>query len=122
MTLAQFTELCAKAGYPLTANPDGSGVHSFTGFGYTCILFPFLRGKEVDSVQLFCGFDVAPKTEQIDRWSRDNRFVKAYRAANGRLSVEFDFVVDGVTVTGPYLKRIFMTWEYLLSELPSYFN
>jgi len=118
----KFLEAVRRAGFESAGWQDAAQTRiSFRAMGINCMMFLYMASTDVISVQLFAGFAETVREDKISAWNRDNRFLKAYNFAPGKLSVEMDVLIpkefsDDLLVDSRDI------WSHLLARLSDYFS
>ncbi len=88
---------------------------SAAGFNFSIYLYGGCEQDRVTNLQFSSAFGDKVSVEQVNKWNREKRFLKAYMDAEGELCVEWDVVVSFVTPAA--IRECLGWWETVLAEV-----
>jgi hypothetical protein len=88
---------------------------SAAGFNFSIYLYGGGDRDRITNLQFSSAFGDKVSLEQVNKWNREKRFLKAYADAEGELCVEWDVVVSFVTPAA--IKECLGWWEMLLGQV-----
>lgn len=83
------------------------------GFNFSVYLYG--DSDRITTLQFSSAFGDKVSPEQVNKWNREKRFLKAYVDAEGELCVEWDVVVSFVPPAA--IKECLGWWETILGEV-----
>jgi hypothetical protein len=116
---AEIASLMQDSGYRADMTKLDNGctaiLSSAAGFNFSIYLYGDCERERVTTLQFSSAFGDKVSVEQVNKWNREKRFLKAYMDAEGELCVEWDVVVSFVSPAA--IRECLGWWEAVLGEV-----